>query len=66
MPCTAMHLESGPEASYRSGVTLTLALVTVVFFIVAPDRPLSHAVALLLMGALETRRLAGAGAGTAG
>lgn len=77
MLCTAMHLKPGPEASYRYGVTLAFALVTVVFFIVAPDRPLSRAIALLLMGglvlvviitgrgALETRRVLSGVAGIA-
>lgn len=72
-----MHLKPGPEASYRYGVTLAFALVTVVFFIVAPDRPLSRAIALLLMGglvlvvivtgrgALETRRVLASIAGIA-
>jgi hypothetical protein len=75
MLCGEMHLKPGPEASYRYGVTLALALVAVVFFIVAPDRPLSRAVGLLLTGvlvllvivtgrgALGTRRVAAAAAG---
>ncbi|MDO8187002.1 potassium channel family protein [Conexibacter sp. JD483] len=43
-----MRLSQGQEAAYRYGLVLLLALAAVVFFIVAPDDPLSHVLALLL------------------
>lgn len=44
-----MHTRSGQEAAYRYGAVLALSIVAVVFFIVAPERPLSRAIGLLLM-----------------
>jgi hypothetical protein len=44
-----MRIGPGQEASYRYGVVLALSIVAVVFFIVAPERPLSRAISLLLM-----------------
>ncbi|MDO8213826.1 potassium channel family protein [Conexibacter sp. CPCC 206217] len=43
-----MRIRPHPEAAYRYGVVLVLALISVVFFIVTPDRPLSRAIGLLL------------------
>ncbi len=41
-----MRLIPGPEASYRYGVVFLLALVAVVFFIVAPDGAASRVLGL--------------------
>jgi hypothetical protein len=49
---TVMRLRPGPEASHRYGIVLALALASVVFFIVTPDRPLSRAIGLLLTTAM--------------
>lgn len=43
-----MKLIPGPEASYRYGVVFLLALVAVVFFIVAPESALSRVLGLTL------------------
>lgn len=47
-----MRIRPGQEAAYRYGVVLALSLVAVVFFIVAPDRPLSRAIGLLLTASM--------------
>jgi hypothetical protein len=52
MLCAVMRIRPGPEAAYRYGVVLTLALISVVFFIVAPDRPLSQAIGLVLTASM--------------
>lgn len=49
MLCALMRFRPGQEAAYRYGVVLALSLAAVVFFIVAPERPLSRAIGLLLM-----------------
>lgn len=43
-----MQLTPSQEAGYRYGVVLVIAFVAVVFFIISPDRPASHAIGLLL------------------
>lgn len=43
-----MRLTPGPEAAYRYGAVFLLALIAVVFFILAPDDPASHVLGLLL------------------
>lgn len=43
-----MHLTTGPEAAYRYGVVFLLALVAVVFFIVAPEGAASRVLGLSL------------------
>lgn len=49
MLCAAMRIRlAQEEASFRYGLVLLLTLIAVVFFIVAPDRPASHAIGLLL------------------
>ncbi|HST41261.1 MAG TPA: potassium channel family protein [Conexibacter sp.] len=47
-----MRIRPGQEAAYRYGVVLALSIVAVVFFIVAPDRPLSRAVGLVLTASM--------------
>jgi hypothetical protein len=47
-----MRIRPGQEAAYRYGSVLALSLVAVVFFIVAPDRPLSRAIGLLLTASM--------------
>jgi Ion channel len=44
-----MRVRLGSEASFRYGVVLLFAFVSVVFFIVTPDRPASRVIGLLLL-----------------
>lgn len=46
------RLDPGTAGRHRYGIVLGLAVATVVFLIVAPDRAASRAVALLLAGAM--------------
>lgn len=44
-----MRVRFGTEANFRYGVVLLFAFVSVVFFIVTPDRPATRVIGLLLM-----------------
>jgi hypothetical protein len=47
-----MRIRPQAEAAYRYGAVLALALISVVFFIVAPERPLSRAIGLVLVASM--------------
>lgn len=44
-----MRVRFGSEANFRYGVVLLFAFVSVVFFIITPDRPASRVIGLLLV-----------------